>query len=828
MRITILVVVLLWLIPTVGVLVTSFRPEALVDTHRLVDGARPSVPRRRVDARELPARRSTPAGSRTPSSTASRSTIPSTDHPDHHRRVRGLRLLVDGVPGPLRAVRARRRAPGRAAADGADPDPAALHAAAPSLGGVHDLPRPRPERHLPRHLAGAHRRSGSRSPSTCCATTSGRCRRRSSSRPRSTAPTTSRSSGAWSCRCRCPRSPPSRSSSSCGCGTTCWSRTCSSAAPQDTRVITIALANLVGTHGENWHLLTVGRVHLDGAAARRVLLPAALLRPRPHRRIGEGLTMPIDDVGPTRDRRRAVWNRSRRSASGGRSRSRRWCSSPRSGRCWPASSRSRRRRTRAARRRRGDRVRSGADPVRVHRAGVRLRAPDAPGRRRARRWGSCLLVGIPVSARRRRRRDRHRRRGRRRRDRRAPRRRRPTTGGRARVAVAVARRVHVRARAARPARSCCSSAPIFPFTALGLADHLSERRRPSEAAQGAPASTGDADPSDVPRRRSCGASRPRRTRSKAASISTAAAPSIWDTFCATPGQGRRRRRRSRRGRPPAPHGRGRRAAGRARRRGLPVLDRLAAGHADRAGRRSSEPGLDFYRALVDELLAAGVEPVVTLYHWDLPQALEDDGGWPVARDRLAVRRLRRRRRRRARRRVRHWTTVNEPWCASMLGYGAGVHAPGRTEPGAADRGRATTCCSRHGLAVDALRATVGPATPRSRITLEPVPGRRRRRPPTRIATPPGGSTASPTASGTTRCSAAATPTTCSRTSRRSATSATSATATSRRSPGRSTRWASTTTGATTCGTRSARPRRPRHRAVARLARRRAGRPRRAR
>ena len=199
--------------------------------------------------------------------------------------------------------------------------------------------------------------------------------------------------------------------------------------------------------------------------------------------------------------------------------------------------------------------------------------------------------------------------------------------------------------------------------------------------------------------------------------------------------------------------------------------------------------------------APGVEPVVTLYHWDLPQALEDDGGWP-ARDTAS-------------RfadyaavvgaalgdRVRHWTTMNEPWCASMLGYAAGVHAPGRTDP-ARRWPPPTTSCS----------PTAWPSTPcgprrarrRGRHHAEPVPGGRGRRPPTPTATPPGASTASPTGSGTTPCCAAATPTTCSRTSPRSATSPTSATATWPRSPGRSTPWASTTTGATTSATRAGR------------------------
>jgi beta-glucosidase len=140
----------------------------------------------------------------------------------------------------------------------------------------------------------------------------------------------------------------------------------------------------------------------------------------------------------------------------------------------------------------------------------------------------------------------------------------------------------------------------------------------------------------------------------------------------------------------------------------------------------SQPGLDFYRALVDELLASGIEPIVTLYHWDLPQALEDAGGWPardtagrfadyaaVVADALGDR-------------VRRWTTINEPWCAAMLGYGAGIHAPGRTEPDAAVAA-AHHLLLGHGLAMDALRARVSgrgldaDQRPEIGITLNPYP-----------------------------------------------------------------------------------------------------------
>ena len=93
--------------------------------------------------------------------------------------------------------------------------------------------------------------------------------------------------------------------------------------------------------------------------------------------------------------------------------------------------------------------------------------------------------------------------------------------------------------------------------------------------------------------------------------------------------------------------------------------------------RVNQAGLDFYDRLVDDLLAGGLDPYLTLYHWDLPQALEEKGGWPV-RDtvdafteytEVVVARLGDR--------VRHWITQNEPWVISWLGYGLGVHAPGR-------------------------------------------------------------------------------------------------------------------------------------------------------
>ncbi|GGM28681.1 GH1 family beta-glucosidase [Dactylosporangium sucinum] len=121
------------------------------------------------------------------------------------------------------------------------------------------------------------------------------------------------------------------------------------------------------------------------------------------------------------------------------------------------------------------------------------------------------------------------------------------------------------------------------------------------------------------------------------------------------------------------------------------------------GHGVNEAGLGFYDRLVDELLGAGIRPVATLYHWDLPQELEDAGGWTnrdtalrfadyaaVVAQRLGDR-------------VAMWNTLNEPWCSAFLGYGTGGHAPGR-------RGHVGALTATHhlllghGLAVAALRA----------------------------------------------------------------------------------------------------------------------------
>jgi len=119
----------------------------------------------------------------------------------------------------------------------------------------------------------------------------------------------------------------------------------------------------------------------------------------------------------------------------------------------------------------------------------------------------------------------------------------------------------------------------------------------------------------------------------------------------------------------------------------------------------NEKGLAFYGRLVDGLLERGIRPIATLYHWDLPQALEDLGGWThrdtayrfadyahhvgdALGDRISM-----------------WTTLNEPWCSAYLGYGSGAHAPGRMK-GADALAAVHHLNLAHGLGLTALRDAV--------------------------------------------------------------------------------------------------------------------------
>ncbi len=116
----------------------------------------------------------------------------------------------------------------------------------------------------------------------------------------------------------------------------------------------------------------------------------------------------------------------------------------------------------------------------------------------------------------------------------------------------------------------------------------------------------------------------------------------------------------------------------------------------------NQAGIDFYQRLVDELLGHDLRPWLTLYHWDLPQALEEAGGWTnrdtayrfadyalSLYDAIGDR-------------VPTWTTLNEPWCSAFLGYTGGQHAPGRQE-GVAGLVAAHHLMLGHGLVIDELR-----------------------------------------------------------------------------------------------------------------------------
>ena len=120
--------------------------------------------------------------------------------------------------------------------------------------------------------------------------------------------------------------------------------------------------------------------------------------------------------------------------------------------------------------------------------------------------------------------------------------------------------------------------------------------------------------------------------------------------------------------------------------------------------RPNREGVAFYDNLIDALLERGIQPMPTLYHWDLPQALEDEGGWlerqtveafrayaAVCFDAFGDR-------------VRTWFTINEPWVAATLGYRIGLHAPGMRDLRLATRASHHLLLA-HGAAVGAFRAS---------------------------------------------------------------------------------------------------------------------------
>lgn len=135
--------------------------------------------------------------------------------------------------------------------------------------------------------------------------------------------------------------------------------------------------------------------------------------------------------------------------------------------------------------------------------------------------------------------------------------------------------------------------------------------------------------------------------------------------------------------------------------------------------RVNQKGLDFYRRIVDGLRHRGVRPLITLYHWDLPQRVEDRGGWTAretahefadyactVHDAL-------------RGEVGEFTTLNEPWVSAFMGYGNGMHAPGRRDQQAAVTA-AHHLLLAHGLAAQALRAADADVKVGITLNLSPV------------------------------------------------------------------------------------------------------------
>jgi len=138
------------------------------------------------------------------------------------------------------------------------------------------------------------------------------------------------------------------------------------------------------------------------------------------------------------------------------------------------------------------------------------------------------------------------------------------------------------------------------------------------------------------------------------------------------------------------------------------------------GRGAPNPaGLDFYDALVDGLLATGIEPFLTLNHWDLPDALQQQGGWAARETGRAFVAYAEAVARRLGDRVRFWTTHNEPWCIATLGHEEGCHAPGRRCPREALQAAHHLLVS-HGWAVEAIRGLVPAAQVGIVLNLSPA------------------------------------------------------------------------------------------------------------
>ena len=140
---------------------------------------------------------------------------------------------------------------------------------------------------------------------------------------------------------------------------------------------------------------------------------------------------------------------------------------------------------------------------------------------------------------------------------------------------------------------------------------------------------------------------------------------------------------------------------------------------DGMGATPNSKGIDFYSRLIDGMLERGLEPWATLYHWDLPQTLQDRGGWAnretvsafVGFSEVASRHFGDR--------VKHWITHNEPWCTAFLGHYEGVHAPGKK-----DLRTALQACHHvllsHGLSIPVIKANAPDARVGIALSLHPL------------------------------------------------------------------------------------------------------------
>jgi beta-glucosidase len=137
------------------------------------------------------------------------------------------------------------------------------------------------------------------------------------------------------------------------------------------------------------------------------------------------------------------------------------------------------------------------------------------------------------------------------------------------------------------------------------------------------------------------------------------------------------------------------------------------------GARPNPKGLDFYARLVDGMLERGLQPWATLYHWDLPQFLQDEGGWNARATVDAFLELADAMTRRLGDRVKHWITHNEPWCTAMIGHHEGWRAPGTTDFKVALQVAHHVLLS-HGKAVPLIRANVPDAKVGIALSLHPL------------------------------------------------------------------------------------------------------------